>query len=69
MTDTTETKTVTVGVKPAFYLGIIAALLASLATQTLVDLPSWADLLVLLGSVGVGTALAGPGTVVEKPAS
>jgi hypothetical protein len=58
----------TVGVSPKFYAAIAMAILGYLATQQLVDFPTLADLLIQVGLVGGGVAIAGPGAVEPKPA-
>jgi hypothetical protein len=57
----------TVGVSPKFYAAIAMAILGYLATQQLVDFPTLADLLIQVGLVGGGVAIAGPGAVEPKP--
>jgi hypothetical protein len=53
----------TKGVSPKLVLAVAGAVLGCLSTQTVLDLPGWADLLVLTGLVGLGAAVAPPGTV------
>lgn len=56
----------TKGVSPKLWAAVAMAVLGYLATQELVDLPPWADLMVQVGLVGGGVALAGPGEVVPE---
>jgi hypothetical protein len=56
----------TIGLSPKLYAAVTAAVLGYLATQTLVTMPGWADLLVQVGLVAVGVFAAGPGRVAPK---
>lgn len=51
------------GISPKLIAGVLMAVLGYLATQEVVDFPSWADLLVQVGLVGGGVAYASPGEV------
>jgi hypothetical protein len=53
----------TLGLSPKFYAAVFMAVLGYLATQELVDFPSWGDLLVQVGLVGGGVFVASPGNV------
>lgn len=56
----------TLGLSPKFIAAVVAAVLGYLATQTLVDFPAWADLVVQVGLVGIAAAGAPVGKVVKK---
>lgn len=57
---------VTRGVKPALILAVVGAVVSTLLTQTIVDFPDWADLLIVVVSVAVGAAGAPVGKVVKR---
>lgn len=53
----------TVGASPKLILTTVAAVLAYLLTQQLVDFPAWADLLISVAAVALAAWRADPGVV------